>query len=929
MDEALKPWFEQVRLNPDVEAGNLAMATFAIDFGGVLAGSEGVPLVYRDSGAFWRATYMTSGVKRLLEEVLTRLSGKPGDRVLQLRSPFGGGKSHVLAALYHALHDRKAFEAGVPDAKDLPNPGKVRVAGIDGEKFGPESGMEFGGTRAHTLWGALAAQLGCFDLVRKEEASRGTPGGSTVQQMLAGAPTLILMDEVLRYVERALAIGVGESNLGRQTLDFIQTLTTEAANSKRAVFIYSLQASAREAYDNVGLLSTLDHLTSREDAKREPVVGDEVLDVLKKRLLAAPPKQEDARAVAQAIAGSVTHWLTAEAHDAAARRDAQDDEISLARRLEAAYPFHVGLIDVMKQRWASLPDFQRTRGSLRFLACVMHKAKKLNKRSILIGPGDIPLEDADVRNAFFTEVGQREQFQAVLDHDLTGPGARVKLIDKQLAEQNSTLAGIRPASCLATAILMFSFVGTKREQDGEALTPGVTEKELLEVCVTPDLNSITARSVLKQLRDKCLYLHYDGVHYSFKTESNVNHLIEQEAEGISATDINDLIRTRLDERIGQATNAAYVWPQDGKTVRDKEPSFTMIYLHAGFSEMPGTQQDKVAIEMLSQCGGQPRHFRNGLGLAVPDRKPLSGLGRSAKYILAVQRVYQKRTVYHLTKEQIGQLKERETTEESGFESALRGLYPSVWLLGKGESGVELDKHPIGGRTVNEQDIHKRLIAFLGSSYEGKLFDTLKPKKLMGLLQMGLGTGEKSAVETAAARDLFFESLDFPRLVSQAVLARAIAQGMSDGLFVYALKGKARLEGERWTVKQRDLPRTPVSPDEIELDGGMLLLPECVVPDEPVVKPPDGGEDVLPPEPKLTPPPAGSLVKRIRIEMHLNRPVLYKTFNALGNLVDKTGTLKMTVEAESLDGMQPDWLRNAVEEPITEIGLEPPPRVEKS
>ena len=36
----------------------------------------------------------------------------------------------------------------------------------------------------------------------------------------------------------------------------------------RAVLVYSLQASAHEAYGNVALLSMLDHLTSRVDAKQ-------------------------------------------------------------------------------------------------------------------------------------------------------------------------------------------------------------------------------------------------------------------------------------------------------------------------------------------------------------------------------------------------------------------------------------------------------------------------------------------------------------------------------------------------------------------------------------------------------------------------------------------------------------------------------------
>jgi len=34
MQERLRPWFEVVRLHPDVEAGRLAMATFAIALAG-------------------------------------------------------------------------------------------------------------------------------------------------------------------------------------------------------------------------------------------------------------------------------------------------------------------------------------------------------------------------------------------------------------------------------------------------------------------------------------------------------------------------------------------------------------------------------------------------------------------------------------------------------------------------------------------------------------------------------------------------------------------------------------------------------------------------------------------------------------------------------------------------------------------------------
>jgi len=207
-ESGLPAWYEVVRLHPNVESGNFTRTTFAIDFGGVLANDPHVPLVYWDSLAFWQATHLPSGVRRLLEEVLARLSGQDGDRVLQLRSPFGVGKSHVLVALYHAAQDRESLDKVVSEARDLPYPGRVRVAGIDGAKFGPQEWTIVNGFEVHTLWGALGAWLDCFDLVKDGEASRTAPGGGLVQQMLGDQPTLILLDEVLRYVERAMTIPV-------------------------------------------------------------------------------------------------------------------------------------------------------------------------------------------------------------------------------------------------------------------------------------------------------------------------------------------------------------------------------------------------------------------------------------------------------------------------------------------------------------------------------------------------------------------------------------------------------------------------------------------------------------------------------------------------------------------------------------------------
>lgn len=930
--QSIPAWFERVGLHPDVESGKFTRATFAIDFGGLLTADPNVPLVYRDSRAFWTATHLTTGLCRLLEEILGLLAGGDGDRVLQLRSPFGGGKSHVLAALYHAVRDRKALLAGIPEAASLPDPGEVSVAGLDGEKLDPLKGMEISGRSVSTLWGALSAQLDCFDLVAHHEQSRTAPGGDVVKAMLGSHPTLILLDEVLRYVERGLTIPVGESNLGRQALEFLQTLTTEVAGSSRAVLVYSLQASAREAYENVGLLAMLDHLASRVDTKREPVAGDEILRVVQKRLLAAPPPQDIAEQAAQVLAAAVTGWRISEAPDESARRQAQDDRILLGRRLREAYPFHVGLIDLMKERWASLPDFQRTRGALRFLATVLYRTKALGRRGVVVGPGDVPMEDADVRNAFFTEVGQREPFRAVLEHDLIGPNARAKRIDRQLEQQNPALSQVRPATRLATAILMHSFGGAPRANGEEPLPPGATERELLEVCLAPELDAITAQTVLKRLREECLYLHYDGVRYCFKTTPNVNMVLEQEAENVRAEQVQTFVREELEQRLAEASRQAVVWREKSGEIPD-EPRFLVAYLPLEFAERSAAQRDARALELLRDHGERPRTFRRALVLAVPDVRQIEGVRRAAKYLVAAERVETNRATYRLSKEQMDQLQERKKTDRAAFESGLRSLYTALWVLCQGEGQVVVEKLALGGRPLRSQGIHQRLMEYL-KEVEGRVTETLKPHRLLEFLGEQPDASRRAAIEMKTLRDYYFGSPDAPVVpVDQEVLQRAVAEGVRQGLFAYALKDRVRQESGLPRVRAGDaVLAREVPSDEIDLERGYLLLPECVESPAPV-PPPAGG----PPEPKpdteppapgphgSTPPepggPTSPAHRRVSMTMRLGKTLLYKTFNPLANLAERAGTIRVTVEAEHPEGFDPVWVRNAVREPLEEAGVE--------
>ncbi len=322
-------------------------------------------------------------------------------------------------------------------------------------------------------------------------------------------------------------------------------------NTSNTALVFSLQSSKRESLEYVNLLQTVDHLAARKDQRREPVEGNEVLSVIQRRLLAKLPTDADAAPAAAAYQEIVTQMRRAYAQSKAESQQAEEEGLALRDRVRTAYPFHPALIDLMRERWAAIPDFQRTRGALRFLAACLRGVHREGKSRAVLGPGDVPLHDPEVRLAFFKEVGQQADFQAVLEHDLVGANARAKRIDDRRAKENSTEVNRRPAARLATAILMYSFGGLRREsaKEGEILPPGITEAELLSVCVGPDLDSTTALACLKELKEQCLYLHFDGVRDCFKKDPNVTLLIEQEADIIGRNDKLLRMRDQGDDRI--------------------------------------------------------------------------------------------------------------------------------------------------------------------------------------------------------------------------------------------------------------------------------------------------------------------------------------------------------------------------------------------
>jgi hypothetical protein len=307
------------------------------------------------------------------------------------------------------------------------------------------------------------------------------------------------------------------------------------------------------------------------------------------------------------------------------------------------------------------------------------------------------------------------------------------------------------------------------------------------------------------------------------------------------------------------------------------------------------------------------------------------------YLKAIERVESKKARLNLTREQLVQLKERRDTEKTVVESAMRALYPAVWLPAMQEDHLGLEKVEAGGRPLQATGIHQRLMELLTLVPPPRLFDHLTPTRIVELMRLGEAPSEgqppRQGVRTRDVCDAFFGSLGFPRLTGVEALQRAITQGVREGVFGYV--GQAHrvrdAEGQYQVKREHVALERILTTDEINLDDGFLVLPDAIEvpapppapveptevapqPDQPV--PPEPGDDIAPP-----PQPTRLAPNSVQLSMRLNRQQIYQSFNAISNLAEKAGTIRMTVEAETAEGFDPVWLRNAVLEPLEEADVE--------
>jgi hypothetical protein len=770
----LKPWLQIVQPHEDIRKGDFDESVFAADLGEVRQGRGA--LDYRDPALFFKKTFFTKGIKSMIKDVLNRLHGKKGEPVIQLTTPFGGGKTHTLLSIYHIIENRKIAEKN-KSIKEILNENKIssvpeaRVATIVGTAIDPTQGRKtVDNCHIRTIWGELAYQLGGKELFKKVEESdknRVPPGTDLLGKILAdGKANLILLDEVLQYLLKAQAIKVGSGNLSGQTLAFFQELSVAVANSKSSQLIVTLPSSEMEHYDESGekLYLKLKKIFGRVESIRTPVEGEEIYEIIRRRLFEEIGDQKAVENICE------EYFKLYNKHSEDLPRSVRD--ASYKRLMIRAYPFHPEIIDIFYKKWGTIPNFQRTRGVLRLLALIVEDLCKHKNPNAIILPSDINLGNQDIRNELikFTE----NRFESVIADDISGPNSKAPQIDRELG---SEYLKFHVAEGLATTIFLSSF-------SGKGGSSGVTEAMLRLSVLNPEMTPAIIAEALNRLERKLFYLQVDkskGI-YKFTAQPNLNKILVDKEESVSRDDAIELAQQKLWDMIGDKFPKKYKHPQENRDVADI-PTLSLIVLDLAKTKGKETwkKTKEFILDILNNNGSKHRTFRNVLVFLVPDEDHQEQLIRLVKRYMALQLIEKDRDMNkNLSDESREELNLKIKRTESDIPQAIASTYRHIVISGDRKDLKEFDMGQV--YITNANQISNQVWNILRD--QEQLLERIDPNLFISQ-RWSLWPEKKNLLNVKKLAEYFTQYTYLPMLASEEVIRQAIADGVARGLFAYA------------------------------------------------------------------------------------------------------------------------------------------------
>jgi hypothetical protein len=674
----LQPWRMVIEPHPDVAQGRYRQAEFAADLSQVIRGTAQIE--YQDPVEFFGRTYITEGMMGLLVQAVQRVCNQGGEPVIQLKTAFGGGKTHSMLALYHLLRGQVPLvkipnAASVLERAGVSDCPKVKVAVLVGTALNPSKvrrPANFPGITIRTLWGELAAQLAeqagnpkLYDLVRDADKASVPPGSETLAELFDDCgPCLILIDEIVAYARKIYGVDNLVSGSFGAVISFVQELTEAARRSKNTMLVASIPESDIEIGGEAGkiALDMIEHTFGRMESIWKPVGAEEGFEIVRRRLFL--PVQDAAAMNETCRAFSEMY------REGSGDFPAECKELAYIERLKSCYPIHPEVFDRLYDDWATLQRFQKTRGVLRLMAAAIHDLWVRQDASLLIMPGSVPLDTSTVREELTSYLP--DGWNSVIENDIDGKRSLTYKIDAENPRFGKYMASRR----VARAIFLGSAPSVKEQR-----VRGIEDIRVRLGVVQPGEQVAVFNDVIGHMEKKLTHLYGNNQRYWYDLPPNLRRTVEDRAQQISQDDLEVEIERRLKgfkERsdfhgVHPCSNSSFDVP-DEQAVR-------LVVMGPTCKHKSGQSNSKAittAKEILLNHGNTPRIYCNMLAFVAPDQEIGQGLESETRFYLAWNSVVDDAEALNLDAHQNNQAKDSRKKSNDTVDSRLKETY--CWLL---------------------------------------------------------------------------------------------------------------------------------------------------------------------------------------------------------------------------------------------------------
>jgi len=786
----MKTIFDTCEPRPEVLRGELREEIFAARLKDVIDGKA--DRVYQDPATYFDNTYPTGGLRLLLDEALGRLTGaKPtNNAVIRLETAFGGGKTHNLIGLYHAASGRISpdMATGVVDPALLPRPGQVRIAGVVGSDLDPSTGLYHreDDIRTFTLWGELVYQLaGAEGYKRAEESdrNRSAPGTGPFEELVGDEPTLIMLDEIARYMRVAQAVptATGKSDVAEQTVAFLMSLLEFAASRAQVVVVLTLadagDAFARESEQLRQQLDEARRVTGRQERVISPTGETEIAAIVRHRLfrdIDGAAAQEAARSYSDAY----RRW--ADQNVALPQRGVRAE---YAQEIASGYPLHPELLNTLHRKVSTIPNFQKTRGALRLLALVVrHLWAQRPPDAWLIHPHHVDLSVPDIVEDLTSRL-DRPAFKQVVEADIVSPMAG-SLAHAQTLDQPWLDAGKPPYTRrVATAVFLHSLT--------QGAATGVDPADLLLAVLAPGDEPLLVHKAAERLYDKGWFFEWDGRRYRFKPEPSLNKIVNDEMGMVGRIKA----KKELDSRIRQVWKGGifkteYFCQEAGDVDDDAGPP-KLIVLH--YDAATVTAADPAPPDLARKIAGYAgsleayRRFRNNLVFLVADGERVEEMVEAAQRSLAIARITgDAQRMTEFTAEQRRKLKKMGEAAELDLRIAITRAYRHLYFPSatapQRDSNLFHDLLPAQEQGEVQKD--QSAVVLRALSQQKKVLTGNDPTLAAAYVKSRAWDANQVSMTTEDLRQAFARRLSLPFLLDLNQLKKTILNGIKGQVWVY-------------------------------------------------------------------------------------------------------------------------------------------------